>query len=284
MRTLNTIAATRQQVAAWRHAGERIAFVPTMGNLHEGHIHLVTEAKRVADRVVCSIFVNPMQFGPNEDFERYPRTLADDSTKLEQVNSDLLFAPPVEEIYPSGYKVATQVVVPGVSEGLCGSSRPGHFTGVATVVAKLFNIVQPDIALFGEKDYQQLQVIHHMVADLSFPIEIIGVSTVREADGLAMSSRNGYLSVAERSTAPAIYRELQKVAGRIQSGARDFRAIENDAAAELARQGFDPEYVTIAHADTLKPAGIGDKALRILVAARLGKTRLIDNLALSLLE
>ena len=209
METVNTIAAMRQRVAAWRRADERIAFVPTMGNLHAGHIHLVTQAMAMADRVVCSIFVNPMQFGPNEDFERYPRTLAEDSAKLQQVKADLLFAPPVEEVYPSGHKAATQLSVPGVSEGLCGASRPGHFVGVATVVAKLFNIVQADVALFGEKDYQQLQVIRHMVADLCFPIEIMGVPTVREADGLAMSSRNGYLSREERVKAPAIYRSLR---------------------------------------------------------------------------
>lgn len=284
MQTVNTIAAVRQQLAAWRRAGERIAFVPTMGNLHDGHLHLVTQAKSVADRVVCSIFVNPLQFGPNEDFEHYPRTLAEDSARLQQVGVDLLFAPPVAEIYPGGHKMATQVVVSGVAEGLCGASRPGHFAGVATVVAKLFNIIQADVALFGEKDYQQLQVIRRMVADLSFPVEIVGVATVREADGLAMSSRNGFLSAAERAVAPAVYQCLQAVAARIEAGERDFRRVEADAVNDLASKGFAPDYFVIAHSENLKPAVSGDLMLRLLVAARLGKTRLIDNIALSLLE
>lgn len=284
MQRANTIAAVRQQLAAWRRAGERIAFVPTMGNLHAGHIHLVTQARAIADRVVCSIFVNPMQFGPNEDFERYPRTLAEDSTKLQQAGADLLFAPPLEEIYPSGHKAATQVVVPGLSEGLCGASRPGHFAGVATVVAKLFNIVPADVALFGEKDWQQLQVIRQMVADLCFPVEIIGVATVREADGLAMSSRNGYLAATERAVAPAVYQSLRAAAARIVAGERDFRRIEADAMADLTGQGFEPDYFAIAHAGSLKPAVAGDLSLRLLVAARLGKTRLIDNIALTLQE
>lgn len=284
MRTVNTIAAVRQQVAAWRRAGERVAFVPTMGNLHAGHIHLVTRARSIADHVVCSIFVNPMQFGPHEDFARYPRTLAQDSEKLQQADADLLFAPPVEEVYPAGHKEATRVIVPSVSEGLCGASRPGHFAGVATVVAKLFNIVQADVALFGEKDWQQLQVIRQMVADLCFPIEISGVPTVREADGLAMSSRNGYLSPAERAVAPMVYRSLQEAAARIKSGERDFRRIEVEANANLASQGFAPDYFAIARADTLELAEVWDKELRLLVAARLGNTRLIDNIPLSLLE
>jgi pantoate--beta-alanine ligase len=284
MRTVNTIAAVRQQLAAWRHAGERIAFVPTMGNLHAGHIHLVTQAKAMADRVVCSIFVNPLQFGPNEDFERYPRTLAEDSARLQQAGADLLFAPPVAEIYPAGHKAATQVTVPGLSEGLCGASRPGHFVGVATVVAKLFHIVPADVALFGEKDWQQLQVIRQMVADLCFPIAIIGVATVRETDGLAMSSRNGYLTAAERAAAPAVYQSLRAAVARIEAGERDFRRIETDAVNELVSKGFAPDYFAIAHSETLKPAVAGDSSLRLLVAARLGKTRLIDNIALSLLE
>ncbi len=284
MLTVNRIAAVRQQVAAWRGAGERIAFVPTMGNLHAGHLHLITQAQTVADRVVCSIFVNPLQFGPNEDFSRYPRTLAEDSAQLQQVNTDLLLAPPVEEIYPAGHQTATQIDVLGVSEGLCGASRPGHFIGVATVVAKLFNIVQADVALFGEKDYQQLQVIRQMVADLCFPIEIVGVPTVREADGLAMSSRNGFLSVTERAVAPVIYQRLQAAAARIEAGARDFRAIEVEGMASLKQQGFESDYFVIANSASLKPAMAGDQSLRLLVAARLGKTRLIDNIALSLLK
>ncbi len=284
MQTLDTIAAVRQQLAAWRSAGERIAFVPTMGNLHDGHLHLVERAKRLAERVVVTVFVNPLQFGPNEDFERYPRTLAADAAKLQQVGVDLLFAPPLEQIYPAGHQAATQVEVVGVSEGLCGASRPGHFVGVATVVAKLFNIVQADVALFGEKDYQQLQVIRRLVADLCFPIEIVGVATVREADGLAMSSRNAYLSETQRALAPIIYQSLLAAAARIQAGERDFRRIEAAVQASLKQVGFEPDYFAIVDADSLTPAGDADLSLRLLVAAHLGKTRLIDNMALSLLK
>ncbi len=284
MQTLDTIAAVRQQLAAWRSAGERIAFVPTMGNLHDGHLHLVERAKRLAERVVVTVFVNPLQFGPNEDFERYPRTLAADAAKLQQVGVDLLFAPPLEQIYPAGHQAATQVEVVGVSEGLCGASRPGHFVGVATVVAKLFNIVQADVALFGEKDYQQLQVIRQLVADLCFPIEVVGVATVREADGLAMSSRNTFLNEAQRALAPIIYQSLLAAATRIQAGERDFRRVEAAVQASLKQVGFEPDYFAIVDADTLKPAAAEQTSLRLLVAAHLGQTRLIDNMALSLLK
>ncbi len=284
MQTLDTIAAVRQQVAAWRRAGERIAFVPTMGNLHDGHLHLVERAKQLAERVVVTVFVNPMQFGPNEDFERYPRTLAADADKLQQAGVDLLFAPPLEEIYPAGHRSATQIAVVGVSEGLCGASRPGHFVGVATVVAKLFNIVQADVALFGEKDYQQLQVIRQLVADLCFPIEIIGVATVREADGLAMSSRNVFLSDSQRALAPIIYQSLLAAAARIQAGERDYRRVEAAVQASLKQVGLEPDYFAIVDADTLKPAAAEQTSLRLLVAAHLGQTRLIDNMALSLLK
>ncbi len=282
MRTINTVAALRQQIQAWRQAGKRVGFVPTMGNLHDGHLALVTAARKLADHVVVSIFVNPMQFGPNEDFERYPRTLEADSARLESAGVDLLFAPPVEEVYPAGHVVATHVDVPEVSQGLCGAQRPGHFVGVATVVAKLFNMVQADVAIFGEKDYQQLQVIRRMVADLCFPVEIVGVPTVREASGLAMSSRNAYLSAQQRTLAANIYRELNEVAGRIKAGERDYVALQMQATAWLAEQGLEPEYFEVRSARTLLPATAADKELRLLAAARLGDVRLIDNIGLCL--
>lgn len=282
MKSVNTVAALRQQIKAWRQAGERVGFVPTMGNLHEGHLALVQEARKRADHVVVSIFVNPMQFGPSEDFDRYPRTLAADSARLEKVGADLLFAPPLEEVYPAGHVVATHVDVPQVSQGLCGAQRPGHFVGVATVVAKLFNMVQADVAVFGEKDYQQLQVIRRMVADLCFPVDVVGVPTVRDSSGLAMSSRNAYLSEQQKSLAANIYKNLNEVAGRIRAGERDYVALQSWAMTQLAAQGFDPEYFEVRNARSLLPATASDTALRLLVAARLGKVRLIDNIGLCL--
>lgn len=284
MQTINTISAMRQQVAAWRAAGERIALVPTMGNLHAGHLHLVARARRLAERVVVTIFVNPLQFGPNDDFETYPRTLSEDSDKLQREGVDLLFAPSTGEMYPTTHQGSSQIEVTGVSQGLCGASRPGHFIGVATVVAKLFNIVQADVALFGEKDYQQLQVIRQMVADLCFPVEVVGVPTVREVDGLAMSSRNGYLSESERGLAPVIYQSLLAAASRIEAGERDFRRIEGAVQASLKQVGFEPDYFAVVNANTLKPAAADDRSLRLLVAARLGQTRLIDNIPLQIAE
>ena len=278
MQTIEQTEPLRQKISDWRRRGELIAFVPTMGNLHAGHMSLVEEARRRARRVVVSIFVNPMQFGPGEDFERYPRTLAEDSRMLKEAGVDLLFAPTVAEIYPRGHGAATRIEVPEVSEGLCGEFRPGHFVGVATVVAKLFNMVQPDIAVFGQKDYQQLAVIRRMVTDLCFPIEIIGAPTVREADGLALSSRNGYLSASERARAPLIYQLLSRIARAIGQGARDFRRLEAEAEAELKAAGFEPEYISVRQRETLKVAEAGDRALVVLAAARLGTTRLIDNL------
>jgi len=281
MRTVNSIADLRRQLNAWRQQGQKIAFVPTMGNLHDGHLSLVKQARQHADKVVVSIFVNPLQFGPDEDFDNYPRTLVADSARLETV-ADLLFAPPVAEVYPSGFGAATQVEVPDVSVGLCAESRPGHFVGVTTVVAKLFNLVQPDVALFGDKDYQQLQVIRRLVADLCFPVEIIAVPTVREADGLAMSSRNVYLSVVERETAPKLYQALQLTAQSLAQGQADFAALEQQGVEILESAGFVPEYFAIRQANTLRPAKSGMTEVVILVAARLGKTRLIDNLVCSL--
>jgi pantoate--beta-alanine ligase len=269
------IAEVRGQISAWRRAGQKIAFVPTMGNLHAGHLALVTAAKARAERVVVSIFVNPLQFGPNEDFAKYPRTLEADTKALHDAGADLLFLPEVAEIYPQG-QAATKVEVPDVSEGLCGAFRPGHFVGVATVVAKLFNIVQPDLALFGKKDYQQLQVIRRMVADLCFPIEIIGLETVREANGLAMSSRNGYLSAGEREQAAALYRSLKQAAERLRAGDQDYARIEEAGLVELQAQDFRPDYFSIRSADNFAAPKAG-APLIVLAAAWLGRTRLIDN-------
>ena len=279
MRTVHTIAELRAQVAAWRQAGERVAFVPTMGNLHRGHIHLVERAREQAPRTVASIFVNPTQFGPNEDFAGYPRTLAEDARQLKAAGLDVLFAPAVAEMYPRPLEDMTAVTVPELSGILCGASRPTHFRGVATVVGKLFNMVQPDAALFGEKDWQQLMIIRRLVEDLNFPIEIIGVPTVRETDGLAMSSRNGYLTSQERAIAPALYATLSASAQRLRAGERDYQRLADDAKAALAAAGFRPDYFEIRRAGDLKPPSGEDTHLRILAAAWLGKARLIDNLA-----
>ncbi|MBK7984699.1 MAG: pantoate--beta-alanine ligase [Candidatus Competibacteraceae bacterium] len=279
MRTVHTIAELRDHVTTWRRAGERVAFVPTMGNLHRGHIHLVERARQQAPRTVASIFVNPTQFGPNEDFTGYPRTLLEDSRQLEAVGLDLLFAPAVAEIYPRPLEDMTSITVPELSDILCGASRPTHFRGVATVVGKLFNMVQPDIALFGEKDWQQLRVIRRLVDDLNFPIEIVGVPTVREADGLAMSSRNGYLTPEERAIAPTLYATLTASAERLRAGERDYQRLSDEAKARLAAAGFRPDYFEIRRASDLQSPASGDENLRILAAAWLGRARLIDNLA-----
>lgn len=282
MLELTTVAELRDVIAQWRQQGLRIALVPTMGNLHAGHLQLVDKAKSSADKVVVSIFVNPMQFSDAQggDFERYPRTLEADAEKLQQQQADLLFFPAVEEVYPCGYEQATRVQVPSLSEILCGEYRPGHFEGVATVVAKLFNMVQPDCAVFGEKDYQQLLVIRRMVADLCFPIEIIGAPTVREADGLAMSSRNQYLNTEQRQQAVAIHQTLQWAKAQIAEGAGDFRRLESEASQRLTDKGFKVEYCAIRDAANLSPATSQTAAARILVAAWMGDTRLIDNLPL----
>jgi len=278
METLGSVDELRSRVAQWRQRGERVAFVPTMGNLHEGHLQLVREARKLAPHVIASVFVNPLQFGPGEDLDSYPRTLDADRQKLAAEDTDLLFIPDVVTMYPRGVEHSTVVEVPEVSEGLCGDFRPGHFTGVATVVARLFNLVQPDVALFGEKDYQQLAVIRRMVDDLGWPIEIRGVATVREADGLAMSSRNQYLKAGERRIAPVLYRTLCEVAQGVKAQQTDYRALEAAAMEALAAAGFTPEYVEIRHAETLQPVGIGELNCVVLGAARLGAARLIDNI------
>jgi len=274
---IDHIGPLRETVAAWRRAGQRLGFVPTMGNLHAGHLALVEEVRRQAERVVVSIFVNPLQFGPQEDFAAYPRTLERDLSLLAAAGTDLLFAPTVAAVYPRGQEEQTRVEVPGISDILCGASRPGHFVGVATVVCKLFNMVQPDLAIFGEKDFQQLLVIRLMTQDLCLPVEIQGLATVREADGLAMSSRNGYLTVEERARAPALYQTLIRGGERLAAG-QPSAAVERQASQELADAGFEPDYVSVRRAADLGLPGAGDRELVVLAAARLGRARLIDNL------
>lgn len=269
----------RGQVRAWHAAGERVAFVPTMGNLHEGHITLVREARKLAQRVVASIFVNPLQFGPAEDLAAYPRTPARDQELLTQVGCDLLFAPTVEMMYPRGQEDQTRVEVPGVSDILCGASRPGHFIGVATVVCRLFNMVQPDLALFGEKDFQQVMVIRRMVADLAMPVTIVAIPTVREADGLAMSSRNGYLTAEERARAPAIYRALTAASTGLAAG-QSPTDVEQQALENISAAGLRPDYVNVLRAADLRAPAETDRELVVLAAAYLGRARLIDNLRL----
>lgn len=269
-------AALRRGVAAWRAAGERIVLVPTMGALHRGHLALVAEACRIGDRTVASIFVNPTQFGPNEDFSRYPRDVEADLELLGEGGADAAWTPAVETMYPPGF--ATRIEVAGLAEGLCGPFRPGHFAGVATVVTKLLNQVRPDIALFGEKDFQQLRVIQQAVADLDIPVEIRGVPTVREPDGLALSSRNRYLSPAERAVAPKLHGVLAEIALASRNGTGVAGRIAAGRAA-LEAAGFRVQYLTVCDARTLVPVERVDGPARVLAAAFLGRTRLIDNLA-----
>lgn len=282
MKLIHAVNDLREQVAKWHRDGLTVGFVPTMGNLHDGHLALVDEAFRHADRVLVSVFVNPMQFGEGEDFDNYPRTLDEDRKALEAHDANLLFAPGVDEMYPRPQSEQTRVEVPGLSDILCGASRPGHFTGVATVVCKLFNMVQPDIAVFGEKDYQQLLVIRHMVRDLAMPVEIFSCPTVREPDGLAMSSRNSYLTGEQRRIAPKLHAMLEETGIALLQGHRDFTALEAQAAEALANVGFEVDYFTIRESETLSTPGPECDELVILAAARLGRPRLIDNLRVSL--
>ena len=279
MLMLRTVAELRLQVCAWKRDGLRVGFVPTMGNLHAGHFSLVALAKQHADRIVASVFVNPTQFGPNEDFARYPRTLDADADGLSKHGCDALFAPSVAEMYPDGADNAVQIRVPGITTILDGAHRPGHFDGVATVVARLFNMVQPDVAVFGQKDYQQLQVIRQMVRDLAFPIAIVAAPTTRAEDGLALSSRNQYLSDAERKLAPKIHRTLLAMRDAVQAG-ESLDAIETNAAARLAAAGFAVDYAAIHRADLGVPITDQHASLVALIAARLGATRLIDNIVI----
>lgn len=275
------IIHTIQELRAWRKNAGKVAFVPTMGNLHEGHLALVREAKKRADNVVVSIFVNRLQFGQGEDFDKYPRTLQQDADKLEAEGVTVIFAPDEKELYPN-VEQRYNVESPNLQNELCGKFRPGHFRGVATVVSKLFNIVAPDVACFGKKDYQQLAVIKGLTEDLNFDIEIVPVDTGRAADGLALSSRNQYLSVEERAEAPRLYRELQAVAESLKQGSLDYAGLEKRAVQSLTEHGWTVDYVEIRHADTLEVARTGDRRLVVLAAARLGVTRLIDNVEIKL--
>ena len=273
---VRTVSDLRHSLAPWRKAGERVALVPTMGALHEGHLSLVALAKSKADRVVASIFVNPIQFGPREDFHRYPRDEAGDLAKLEKAGASLVFAPGTAEMYPQGF--GTRVSVADLTEDLCGASRPNHFDGVATVVTKLLLQCAPDLAVFGEKDYQQLLVIKRLVSDLNIPVEILGGPIVREKDGLALSSRNAYLSPSERKTAPLLYQTIVAVANDLSKG----RGADDAAGAgrfKLEAAGFRVDYVAVRHPETLKPLSGPVQQARVLAAVHLGRTRLIDNVA-----
>lgn len=278
MQLISTTEALREQLADWRQTGDHVALVPTMGNLHKGHMKLVEMARQHAERVVVSIFVNPTQFGDGEDYEQYPRTLERDKLRLDRENTDILFTPDVETIYPFGVDNATSVTVPVLTKELCGSFRPGHFDAVTSVVSRLFSLVQPDIAVFGEKDFQQLSVVEHLVHDLSLPIEILSCPTVREKDGLALSSRNQYLTEEERKIAPKLYQKLKEVARGLEAGKQNFSELEEAAVGELEALGFRPDYVSIRRAENLEAPDRDTDELVVLAAAHLGSARLIDNI------
>ncbi|KJV28264.1 pantothenate synthetase [Aquitalea magnusonii] len=276
MEIIRSVAAMR----AWRRQAGKLAFVPTMGNLHEGHLALVAAAHEHADKVVVSIFVNRLQFGQGEDFDAYPRTFESDCAKLEAAGVDALFFPTEQELYPR-VKQDFNVEPPHIQNELCGAFRPGHFRGVATVVSKLFNIVQPDVACFGKKDFQQLHVIKAMVDDLNIPVAIVPVDTGRAEDGLALSSRNGYLTAEERAEAPRLYRNLSAMRAALLAGDNDYAGLEAKASADLQQAGWTVDYVEVRQADTLEIAHAGEKRLVVLAAARLGRTRLIDNVEIT---
>lgn len=282
MQTINQITALRAQISDWKKQGLTIGFVPTMGNLHQGHLSLVEAAKAQADKIVVSIFVNPMQFGQNEDLDAYPRTLTDDSQALQALDVDLLFTPTPDIIYPKGLAKQTWVEVPELSNLYCGDSRPGHFQGVTTIVNKLFNLVQPDVACFGEKDFQQLALIKIMVEDLSIPVTVIGVPTVREKSGLAKSSRNGYLSAKEKQQAAVIYQTLSQLKTELEQGNKNFEQLSEQAQQKVKAAGLMPDYLRVLNRDTLQAATQNTRAFVIIAAAYLGKTRLIDNIQVEL--
>jgi pantoate--beta-alanine ligase len=282
MQLIKEISELREIRRTWQIEAKVIAFVPTMGNLHQGHLNLVREAKKLADIVVVSIFVNPLQFGPDEDLDAYPRTLEKDRTLLEELSVDALFMPSTHDIYARGLEQQTFVEVPGLSYMICGASRPGHFRGVATIVCKLFNMVQPNLAFFGEKDFQQLQVIKAMVTDLSMNLKVFGVPTTREDDGLAMSSRNHYLKELERKLAPTLFKKMNELATEVQGGRRDFTKLTQEYKLQLAELGFNPDYLEIRNIENLLQPSHEDHHLVLLAAAFLGKTRLIDNLQISI--
>lgn len=287
MQTHTLIETIREALVAERVGGKSVGLVPTMGNLHPGHLALVEMARRDNDLVVVSIFVNPLQFGPNEDFDAYPRTLEEDAAKLERAGTDVVFAPSLDAIYPESMEAMTTVAVPGLTRILCGAQRPGHFDGVTTVVNKLFNIISPDRAYFGEKDYQQLIVIRTMVSDLDMTIEVVGVPIVRDTDGLALSSRNAYLNANERTKAPGLYRTLSKIKAELESGALpgdapSYEETTSAASAELERLGFLPDYVEVRKRADLEIPDATCRELIALGAASLGRTRLIDNVTIDL--
>ncbi|MDH3763047.1 MAG: pantoate--beta-alanine ligase [Gammaproteobacteria bacterium] len=277
-----SVIELRQYVQHWKDHGQSIAFIPTMGNLHDGHMSLIEKGQALCDRSICSIFVNPMQFGPNEDWDHYPRSLDADIEKLEAIGCDLVYLPTASELYPDGLDKISHVQVTDLTDHYEGAHRPGHFTGVATVVLKLFNIVNPDVSVFGKKDYQQYRVISKMVEDFNLDVQIIGQETTRDASGLATSSRNQYLDAAQKEKAAMIYRTLQQVAAAIDQGERDFRALEQDALDSLDDAGFKTDYFKICNAETLLPATPQDRDLVILVTAAMGPTRLLDNIEVSL--
>ena len=278
----NSVSELQQYVQHWKDHKQSIAFIPTMGNLHQGHLSLIEKGQSLCDRSICSIFVNPMQFGPNEDFNHYPRTLDQDIELLESIGCDLVYMPTASELYPQGLDKISQIIVTDLSEAYEGANRPGHFTGVATIVAKLFNIVKPDISVFGKKDYQQYCVIKKMTQDLNLDVEIIGQETSREPSGLATSSRNQYLNEEQESKAGLIYATLQEAANKILNGERNFDLIEKQATSKLQQAGFDTDYFNVCNADTLKPATSEDRKLVILVTTCLGNTRLLDNIEIDL--
>lgn len=282
MQVFHHIDALREALSADKRAGKRIGFVPTMGNLHEAHLALVKTAQQTCDVVVCSIFVNPLQFGLNEDWDKYPRTLAQDTAKLESVNCDYLFCPSDREIYPNGMAEQTRVIVPTMTDVLCGASRPGHFEGVTTVVTKLFNIVQPDEAIFGVKDFQQLAVIRRMVEDLCMPIKIVAGDIVRHDDGLAMSSRNGFLTSEERPRVVILNKTLNEIRAKIEAGRRDYRELEQEARAQIEAADFRVDYFTICSSRTLELAGEHDREITLLGAIYTSGARLIDNVSVVL--
>jgi pantoate--beta-alanine ligase len=279
VRTLREIPSLRRLLVSWRAEGQSIALVPTMGNLHAGHLSLIALAREHAERTVVSVFVNPTQFGPNEDYRSYPRTLGDDQRALRRADVDLLFAPDLSVIYPRGEEAATLVSVPVLSQDLCGRFRPTHFDGVTSVVCRLFNLVGPDLAVFGEKDYQQLLIVRRMTADLHLPIRILAAPTLRESDGVAMSSRNQYLTARQRDVAPALHDALCAAAIRLGAGERDYRAIEAQGRRRLRQAGFGPDYFAVREDETLAVPDAKTRRLRVLAAAWLGRARLIDNVA-----
>jgi pantoate--beta-alanine ligase len=282
MEVIQSKTELKEQLIEWRQHDEHVAIVPTMGNLHAGHVSLIELAREHAERVVVTVFVNPTQFTEGEDFEDYPRTLERDKRRLQTVNTDVVFVPEVDTLYPFGLQNATSVTVPGLTENFCGSFRPGHFDGVTSVVARLFALVQPDVAVFGQKDYQQQLVIRRMVDDLGLPITIITAPTIREDDGLAMSSRNAYLSDDERALAPKIHEVIESAGEALQSGKRNFEELENLATDALSEAGFKVEYVAIRRALDLSVPNRDCDELVVLVAAHLGKARLIDNIVVTI--